>query len=71
MQESGMNSDHIFLADIQDPTTYAHVFQDGLFDGLMAMGVMPHVVLQGTMGILHFSSRADEADRGYISRIHR
>jgi 2-polyprenyl-3-methyl-5-hydroxy-6-metoxy-1,4-benzoquinol methylase len=43
MRESGMNSDHIFLADIQDPTTYAHVFRDGLFDGLMAMGVMPHV----------------------------
>src|ERR1700733_1551826 len=43
MQENGMNSDQIFLADIQDPTTYAHVFQDGLFDGLMAMGVMPHV----------------------------
>jgi hypothetical protein len=43
MREGGMNSDHIFLADIQDPTTYAHVFQDGPFDGLMAMGVMPHV----------------------------
>jgi len=43
MRENGMNPDHIFLADIQDPTTYAHVFKDGLFDGLMAMGVMPHV----------------------------
>lgn len=43
MQENGMNPDHIFWGDIQDPTTYAHVFRDGLFDGLMAMGVMPHV----------------------------
>jgi len=43
MRDSGMNADHIFLGDIQDPTTYAHVFQHGLFDGLMAMGVMPHV----------------------------
>ena len=43
MREGGMNPDHVFLADIQDPTTYAHVFRDGLFDGLLAMGVMPHV----------------------------
>jgi len=43
MREHGMDPTHIFLADIQDPTTYAHVFKDGLFDGLMAMGVMPHV----------------------------
>ena len=43
MRENDMNPDHIFWADIQDPTTYAHVFSGGLFDGLMAMGVMPHV----------------------------
>lgn len=43
MRENDMNPDHIFWADIQDPTTYAHIFRDGLFDGLMAMGVMPHV----------------------------
>lgn len=43
MREHGMDPGHIFWADIQDPTTYAHVFKDGLFDGLMAMGVMPHV----------------------------
>jgi len=43
LQENGMDPDHVFWADIQDPTTYAHVFKDGLFDGLMAMGVMPHV----------------------------
>ena len=43
MREHGMDQAHIFLADIQDPTTYAHVFKNGAFDGLMAMGVMPHV----------------------------
>lgn len=42
-QAHGMNPDHIFLGDIQDPTTYIHVLKDGQFDGLMAMGVMPHV----------------------------
>src|SRR5208337_772115 len=41
--ENDRNPDHIFWADIQDPTTYAHIFREGLFDGLMAMGVMPHV----------------------------
>jgi 2-polyprenyl-3-methyl-5-hydroxy-6-metoxy-1,4-benzoquinol methylase len=43
MREHSMDPSHIFWGDIQDPTTYAHVFKDGLFDGLMAMGVMPHV----------------------------
>lgn len=43
MKELGMDPDHIFRADIQDPTTYVQVFKGGLFDGLMAMGVMPHV----------------------------
>lgn len=43
MQENGMNPDHIFWGDIQDPITYIHALKDGLFDGLMAMGVMPHV----------------------------
>ena len=43
MQESGMNPDHVFWGDIQDPNTYVQALKDGLFDGLMAMGVMPHV----------------------------
>ena len=43
MQKSEMNPDQIFWGDIQDPTTYAHALKDGQFDGLMAMGVMPHV----------------------------
>ncbi len=43
MQAQGMNPDHIFWGDVQDPNTYVHALKDGLFDGLMAMGVMPHV----------------------------
>ena len=43
MTEHGMNPDHIFSGDVQDSTTYAAALKDGLFDGLMAMGVMPHV----------------------------
>ncbi len=43
MEKNGMNPEHIFWADIQDPTTYAHSLKEGRFDGLMAMGVMPHV----------------------------
>jgi 2-polyprenyl-3-methyl-5-hydroxy-6-metoxy-1,4-benzoquinol methylase len=43
IQKNGMNPDHIFWGDIQDPITYAHALKDGPFDGLMAMGVMPHV----------------------------
>jgi 2-polyprenyl-3-methyl-5-hydroxy-6-metoxy-1,4-benzoquinol methylase len=43
MKENGFDPEHIFWADIQDPLTYGHVLKNGLFDGLMAMGVMPHV----------------------------
>jgi 2-polyprenyl-3-methyl-5-hydroxy-6-metoxy-1,4-benzoquinol methylase len=43
VQKNGMDPDHIFWGDIQDPTTYAHALKGGLFDGLIAMGVMPHV----------------------------
>lgn len=43
MQKNEMNPDQIFWGDIQDPTTYVHALKDGQFDGLMAMGVMPHV----------------------------
>ena len=43
MKKNGMNPDHIFWGDIQDPTTYARVLGGGQFEGLMAMGVMPHV----------------------------
>ena len=43
IQNNGMNPDHIFWADIQDSLTYVHALKEGQFDGLVAMGVMPHV----------------------------
>jgi 2-polyprenyl-3-methyl-5-hydroxy-6-metoxy-1,4-benzoquinol methylase len=43
LSKHNMNPDQIFWADIQDPITYAHALRGGRFDGLMAMGVMPHV----------------------------
>jgi len=43
MQKNGSNPDQIFWGDIQDPLTYVHALKEGQFDGLMAMGVMPHV----------------------------
>lgn len=43
VEKHGMNPQQIFWGDIQDSTTYIHALKDGLFDGLMAMGVMPHV----------------------------
>ncbi len=43
MEKNNIDPDHISWGDIQDPTTYIHLISDGLFDGLMAMGVMPHV----------------------------
>lgn len=42
-KNNGFDPAHIFQGDIQDPTTYAHAMKDGFFDGLIAMGVMPHV----------------------------
>ena len=43
MSAGGFNPDQIFWGDIQDPISYAYALKDGPFDGLMAMGVMPHV----------------------------
>ena len=43
LRQAGVDPDRIFWADIQDPATYAALFQEGPFDALMAMGVMPHV----------------------------
>lgn len=42
-KEAGMPTDQIFYGDIEDPATYIGCLQDGAFDGLMAMGVLPHV----------------------------
>ena len=44
MRKHKLNPDHIFWGDIEDPTTYLHALKEkGRFDGLMALGVMPHV----------------------------
>jgi 2-polyprenyl-3-methyl-5-hydroxy-6-metoxy-1,4-benzoquinol methylase len=43
MREAGLDADQIMRADIRDPISYAPLLRDGAFDGLMAMGVMPHV----------------------------
>ncbi len=41
--ENGLDPDKIFWGDIQDPNSYIHAVKEGQFDGIMAMGVMPHV----------------------------
>ena len=43
IRNNGGNVDHIIWGDIQDPSTYVTLLQEGKFDGLLAMGVMPHV----------------------------
>jgi SAM-dependent methyltransferase len=43
VQKIGLTPERIFWGDIQDPLTYTHALKDGQFDGLIAMGVMPHV----------------------------
>lgn len=43
MRDIGLDADRINWADIQDPTTYAKALRAGPYDGLIAMGVMPHV----------------------------
>jgi len=42
-KRAGLDPGHIFWGDIQDPITYAPCLREGLFDGVVAMGVMPHV----------------------------
>lgn len=41
--EVGIDPAQIFWGDVEDPATYVEALRDGKFDGLMAMGVMPHV----------------------------
>lgn len=43
VQKLGIPAERIFWGDVTDPCTYAHSLREGQFDGLMAMGVMPHV----------------------------
>ena len=42
-KKSGFDPEHISWGDIQDTKSYSQVLSGGQFDGVMAMGVMPHV----------------------------
>src|SRR5450755_2027362 len=42
-QEAGFDPKRIAWGDIRDCLTYAHLLREGTFDGVVAMGVMPHV----------------------------
>jgi 2-polyprenyl-3-methyl-5-hydroxy-6-metoxy-1,4-benzoquinol methylase len=41
--KNGLDENLISWGDIQDPMTYNHLLTNGKYDGLLAMGVMPHV----------------------------
>jgi 2-polyprenyl-3-methyl-5-hydroxy-6-metoxy-1,4-benzoquinol methylase len=43
LRKIGVEPERIFWGDIQDPLTFAHILKNGQFDGVVAMGVMPHV----------------------------
>jgi SAM-dependent methyltransferase len=43
MDERGFDPDHVFWGDIRDPGSYSEALGDRIFDGAIAMGVMPHV----------------------------
>jgi 2-polyprenyl-3-methyl-5-hydroxy-6-metoxy-1,4-benzoquinol methylase len=42
-QEAGFDPERIAWGDIRDCLSYAHLLREGTFDGVVAMGVMPHV----------------------------
>jgi 2-polyprenyl-3-methyl-5-hydroxy-6-metoxy-1,4-benzoquinol methylase len=42
-KEFGLDPNNVVFGDIEDPLTYASLDGRGDFDGLVAMGVMPHV----------------------------
>lgn len=43
LKENKISHENIIWGDIQDSLTYAPLLREGKFDGLIAMGVMPHV----------------------------
>jgi 2-polyprenyl-3-methyl-5-hydroxy-6-metoxy-1,4-benzoquinol methylase len=43
LSAQGLSADRVQWGDISDPATYVDLLRSGPFDGLMAMGVMPHV----------------------------
>lgn len=42
-KENSLEEELVSWGDIQDPMTYSHLLHDGRYDGLLAMGVMPHI----------------------------
>ena len=42
-KNNNLDPNRIIWADIQDPITYSPLLEEGKFEGLLAMGVMPHV----------------------------
>tara|TARA_B100001758_G_C18381408_1_gene597456 strand:- start:678 stop:1595 length:918 start_codon:yes stop_codon:yes gene_type:complete len=42
-KKNKLDPNNIIFGDIQDPITYSPILENGQFDGLLAMGVMPHV----------------------------
>lgn len=49
MRALGLPGERICRGDIQDPSTYARLIEEGPFDGLIALGVMPHVAHDGAV----------------------
>ncbi|MDP3935335.1 MAG: class I SAM-dependent methyltransferase [Candidatus Giovannonibacteria bacterium] len=43
MRKNELDPEHIFLGDIQNTATCSRMLKNRQFDGLMALGVMPHV----------------------------
>jgi 2-polyprenyl-3-methyl-5-hydroxy-6-metoxy-1,4-benzoquinol methylase len=44
LEKNGLPSQKIIWGDIEDSLTYASLMNEGQYDGLIAMGVMPHVI---------------------------
>ena len=42
-RKNNLDESRIIWADVQDPITYSPLLEGGRFEGLLAMGVMPHV----------------------------
>lgn len=64
-EDCGINPEHIFCADIQDPITYSHILKDGKFDGILAMGVMPHVHDEGSV-IKNMATMLDHGGTAFV-----
>lgn len=63
LKDANVPEDRVIQADINDPISYLSLTKDGLFDGLVAMGVMQHMekddyVLSNMAELLHPGGRA-------------